>query len=163
MLADISLNFSPDFLFHYHWKICEYLICRYLHKCHLIFFELLLMFNLPVSRGIFVTLKWFQSRLSWHFHYFAGPAYNYLNTWAILWFKKFSNFFAFVLFRRRRKQRKLDFFEFALDPSSFSQSVENIFWISFLVNNRQVVLDDNNEAGILEIYPNLSGSGGAGT
>ncbi len=40
---------------------------------------------------------------------------------------------------RKSKSGRVGYFDFALDPSNFGQSVENMFHISFLVKNRKVI------------------------
>jgi hypothetical protein len=43
----------------------------------------------------------------------------------------------------------INFFEFVLDPSSFANSVENIFYVSFLVRDGMVALEDQDGVPIL--------------
>ena len=47
---------------------------------------------------------------------------------------------------KRSQHRPINFYEFVCDPSSFTNTVENIFHVSFLVKNRKVAMVDSKES-----------------
>ena len=62
---------------------------------------------------------------------------------------------------KRSQHRPINFYEFVCDPSSFTNTVENIFHVSFLVNRRKVALVDNEESSLPELIPiNSTGESG---
>lgn len=40
---------------------------------------------------------------------------------------------------------KVDYFRFCIDPNSFSQSVENMFYVSFLIRDNRALLEDDGD------------------
>merc|ERR1719208_734167 len=54
---------------------------------------------------------------------------------------------------RNNDEEPVNFYEFVCDPSSFANTVENIFHVSFLVNRRKVALVDNEESSLPELIP----------
>ena len=60
---------------------------------------------------------------------------------------------------KNNQQNPVNFYEFVCDPTSFANTVENIFHVSFLVKNRKVAMVDSKESrqgcnsiDILDLY-----------
>jgi hypothetical protein len=47
------------------------------------------------------------------------------------------------------RKKKVTFFRFCLNPESFAQSIENVFYVSFLVRDNLVLLEDSDEGLML--------------
>ena len=62
---------------------------------------------------------------------------------------------------KRSQHRPINFYEFVCDPSSFTNTVENIFHVSFLVKDRKVAMVDSEDSSLPELFP-ISGSGKSG-
>ena len=63
---------------------------------------------------------------------------------------------------KRSQHRPINFYEFVCDPTSFANTVENIFHVSFLVNRRKVALVDNEESSLPELIP-ITSTGESGS
>jgi hypothetical protein len=57
----------------------------------------------------------------------------------------------YKIFHSKAKGRKMNIFEFFINPNSFSQSIENMFYTSFLVRDGRLVLEEDEEG-----YPVIS-------
>ncbi|ODV93771.1 hypothetical protein PACTADRAFT_35523 [Pachysolen tannophilus NRRL Y-2460] len=47
----------------------------------------------------------------------------------------------FDIIKKKQSGRKMNLFKFFINPKSFSQSIENLFYTSFLINNNRLILD----------------------
>ncbi len=50
------------------------------------------------------------------------------------------------------EKQPINFFEFIINPESFGQTVENLFYLSFLVRDGKVNIDDESGQPILSKY-----------
>jgi len=62
---------------------------------------------------------------------------------------------------KKNHQKPINFYEFVCDPTSFTNTVENIFHVSFLVKDRKVAMVDSEDSSLPELFP-ISGSGKSG-
>ncbi|KAG8798413.1 nuclear protein [Serendipita sp. 399] len=47
----------------------------------------------------------------------------------------------------------INFFEFVINPQSFAQSIENTFYVSFLVRDGRAAVFPDDNTGLLTLYP----------
>ena len=47
------------------------------------------------------------------------------------------------------EKRSINFFEFIINPESFGQTIENLFYLSFLIRDGKAVIDDESGQPIL--------------
>jgi hypothetical protein len=53
------------------------------------------------------------------------------------------------------QRQPINFFEFIINPESFGQTVENLFYLSFLIRDCKVCIDDESGQPILSKYNNI--------
>jgi len=61
---------------------------------------------------------------------------------------------------KKNGKKPVNYFEFVIDPSSFGNTVENMFHVSFLVKQRVCLLTVDEEIGLPFLEPVLGGRGG---
>lgn len=53
------------------------------------------------------------------------------------------------------ESQPINFFKFIINPESFGQTVENLFYLSFLIRDGKVSIDDDSGQPVLCKYSNL--------
>ena len=62
---------------------------------------------------------------------------------------------------KRNQQQPVNFYEFVCHPTSFANTVENIFHVSFLIKERKIAMVDSEDSSLPELIP-VSESGSHG-
>ncbi len=53
---------------------------------------------------------------------------------------------------KANNEKPISFYHFVIDPTSFSNSIENIFYISFLIKDGHVSINEGKYFSIIEVF-----------
>jgi hypothetical protein len=54
---------------------------------------------------------------------------------------------------RAARRERVGLFQFVIDPTSFANTVENMFHLCFLIQAREVAMFDNPDSSLPELFP----------